>query len=155
VINGIHHVAIHVRDFELMTRFYRDAFNFKIVGDMFSWENSDMVDSIIGLRNSAAKGAMLRAGNCYIEMFEFSKPAARNVDPLRPSDHGYTHFCVDVTDIDAEFDRLSRLGMRFENSKPVTAGAVKSIYGKDPEGNVIEIQETLPECAFALSAKTT
>ena len=30
----------------------------------------------------------------------------------------------------------------------VDVGFVKSIYGRDPEGNLIEIQETAEDCAF-------
>jgi hypothetical protein len=30
------------------------------------------------------------------------------------------------------------------------AGHVKSVYGRDPEGNVIEIQQTADHCDFRL-----
>jgi hypothetical protein len=31
-------------------------------------------------------------------------------------------------------------------------GHVKSVYGRDPEGNVIELQQTAPHCAFKLES---
>ena len=47
--------------------------------------------------------------------------------PLQPFDKGYTHFCVDVTDIDREYERLKTLGMTFGAPHPIDAGHVKSV----------------------------
>ncbi len=114
-----------------------------------SWEKSQLIDEIIGLQGSSARQAMLRAGTCYLEIFEYHTPAARNAPPLRPCDHGYTHFCLDVTDIEKEFDRLTAAGMKFLR-RPGDFGDLKAVYGEDPDGNIIEIQETAPDHVFAL-----
>jgi len=150
MIRGIHHVSVHVNDFDRMVAFYRDAFGFEIVGDGFGWENVEALDNILDVRGTAARGAMLRAGTCYIELFEFTAPAPEMSTPKRPNDKGYTHFCVDVTDIAAEYARLKALGMTFGHHEPIDMGHVKTIYGRDPEGNVIEIQETAAGCDMAL-----
>lgn len=149
MIRGIHHVAVHVHDLERMTKFYREAFGFEIVGDGFDWRDSVLVDQTLNVSGSVAKGAMLRAGNCYLELFQFSAPPPVSARPLRPFDKGYTHFCVDVTDIEREFERLRELGMTFGHA-PVDYGYVKTIYGTDPEGNIIEIQQTARDCNFRL-----
>lgn len=150
MIRGIHHVAVHVRDLDRMVKFYREAFGFEAVGEPFSWRDNPIIDQLIDVAGSAARGAMLRAGNCYLELFEFSAPAPESVRALRPSDKGYTHFCVDVTDIEREYDRLKSLGMRFAQPAPLDLGHVKSLYGRDPEGTVIEIQQTGQSCDFPL-----
>jgi catechol 2,3-dioxygenase-like lactoylglutathione lyase family enzyme len=150
MIRGIHHVAVHVRDLDRMIKFYRDAFGFEVVGEEFSWRDTPMLDQLLDVPGSAARGAMLRAGGCYMELFEFSAPQPVSTRPLRPFDKGYTHFCVDVTDIEQEYERLRSLGMTFGAPHPMDAGHVKSVYGRDPEGNVIEIQQTAPDCAFRL-----
>lgn len=150
MIRGIHHVAVHVRDFERMLAFYREAFGFEVVGEAFSWSEDEFIDTIVDVKHSAAKGAMLRAGTCYMEMFEYSAPAPDSDRPLNPQDKGYTHFCVDVTDIEEEFQRLRKLGMTFSQTAPIDVGHVKTIYGRDPEGNLIEIQETQADCDFPL-----
>ena len=142
MIRGIHHVGVHVRDLDRMIKFYKDAFGFELADEPFSWANEPLLDQIIDVPGSAARGAMLRAGSCYFEMFQFTAPAPSSTTPLNPFDKGYTHFCVDVTDIEAECERLKGLGMTFGDRKPVDMGHVKSIYGRDPEGNVIEIQQT-------------
>ena len=83
MIRGIHHVAIHVRDLDRMIAFYRDAFGFKSIGDPGGWSESKEIDEIIGVPGSAARTAMLQAGNCYLEMFQFAAPAAADRSPRR------------------------------------------------------------------------
>jgi catechol 2,3-dioxygenase-like lactoylglutathione lyase family enzyme len=150
MIKGIHHIAVHVRDLDRMIAFYREAFGFEVVGEPFSWADSTLVDRIVDVPHSAARGAMLKAGSCYLELFQFSAPEPVSTRPLRPFDKGYTHFCVDVTDIEQEYCRLQRLGMSFGSPAPIDAGHVKSVYGCDPEGNIIEIQQTAEACDFRL-----
>jgi catechol 2,3-dioxygenase-like lactoylglutathione lyase family enzyme len=150
MIRGIHHVAVHVRDLDRMVKFYKDAFGFEPVTEEFSWRGEAMLDQILDVDGSAARTVMLRAGTCYLELFQFSAPEPLSTRPLRPFDKGYTHFCVDVTDIDEEYDRLRALGMTFGHPHPLDAGHVKTIYGRDPEGNVIEIKETAGHCVFRL-----
>lgn len=145
MIRGIHHVSVHVRDLDRMARFYKDAFGFEECGERFGWGvGEEALDTILDVPGTAAKGVMLRAGTCYIELFEFSAPAPESTRPLRPYDKGYTHFCVDVTDIEQEFERLKSVGMTFGDRQPVDMGHVKTLYGRDPEGNVIEVQQCTP-----------
>ena len=117
-----------------------------------------MIDGIVGLKNSEAKQAMLKLGNAYLEFFEYVSPAG---NPKNPSygvnDHGYTHFALDVQDIDAEYERLSRGGMTFNCPPPNFPGSpIRATYGRDPDGNVIEIQEIRdPAHGFALERTKT
>jgi glyoxylase I family protein len=152
MIRGIHHVGVHVRDLDKMIAFYKAAFGFELVGESFAWKDEPVLDRLIDVPGSAARGAMLRAGTCYLEMFQFEAPEPRPGAPLNPQDKGYTHFCVDVTDIENEYERLKGLGMSFGAPAPIDMGHVKSVYGRDPEGNVIELQETAAHCEFRLDA---
>lgn len=149
MIRGIHHVGVHVHDLDRMMAFYRDAFGFELVGEAFEWRDEPVLDRLVDVPGSAARGAMLRAGSCYLEMFEFKAPAG-TTEPRNPQDKGYTHFCVDATDIEAEVERLKTLGMTFGAGAPIDMGHVKSVYGRDPEGNVIEVQQTAEHCEFRL-----
>lgn len=150
MIRGIHHVAVHVHDLDRMLAFYKDAFGFELVGEPFSWADSEFIDRIVNVPNSAARGAMIRAGTCYMELFQYHVPAPTVTQALQPFDKGYTHFCVDCTDIEQEFQRLQGLGMTFSQPGPIDVGHVKSIYGRDPEGNLIELQQTAAHCEFPL-----
>lgn len=153
MIRGIHHFTVHVRDLERMKRFYVEAFGFQDPGFAGGWENSPEIDEIVDIRGSAARSLMLVAGNCYLELFQYSNPRPDDaMRPREPYEHGYTHFCVDVTGIEAEVERLRGLGMTFDRphgpGKPVDVGIVKALYGRDPEGNLIELQETAEGCVF-------
>ena len=140
-IRGIHHIAMHTPNFDAMVRFYRDAFGFRPPAEEWTWRDSELMDRGIGVPGSVARGLMLKAGNCYLEMFEYASPPPRAGGAAQPHDHGYTHFCIDVTDIAAEMERLAALGMTFPEPAPIDTGEVKFIYGKDPDGNIIELLE--------------
>ena len=150
MIRGVHHVAMATGDIDRLVAFYRDALGFEVLS-RGGWEQgSTAIDGIVGLPGSAARTAMLRAGNAYIEMFEYSAPAGKPAEQDRPvCDHGYTHFCLDVQDIDAEYERLLGLGMRFHCPPPLGVRApgrvAAATYGRDPDGNVIELLEILDD----------
>ena len=150
MIRGIHHVGINCRDMARMQKFYADAFGFQPVDEGFSWAGEPMMDHIVDVPGSAAKGVMLRAGTCYLELFEYSAPPPESPKPQRPHDLGYTHFCVDVTEIEKDIPFLISCGMTFNEREFVDVGHVKTIYGYDPEGNVIEVQQCAPGNGFTL-----
>jgi glyoxylase I family protein len=140
-IRGIHHIAMHTPNFDAMVKFYRDAFGFAPPAEEFSWRNAELMDRGIDTPGSAARGLMLKAGNTYLEMFDYASPPPRAGGAARPHDHGYTHFGIEVTDIAAEMKRLAALGMSFPEPEPIDLGDVKFIYGKDMDGNIIELLE--------------
>ncbi len=144
-INGLHHVALSTHDIERLCGFYVDVMGFEVVS-RGGWEGSPRHDLIVGLAGSATRTAMLRAGNLYLEIFQYSAPPPRDLGPSQPNDVGYTHMCLDVTDIVAEHARLSAGGMTF-NGPPqfMREGAIATVYGRDPDGNIVEIQEVMGE----------
>jgi catechol 2,3-dioxygenase-like lactoylglutathione lyase family enzyme len=145
MIRGIHHTAISTQNLDRALAFYRDLLGFEVAAE-FEWPTgTEVADSITGLKDSAAKAVMLKAGNMMVELFEYSAPNPREVDPARPvCDHGITHICVDVVDIDAEYERLKAAGMTF-HCPPQDLGIAKATYGRDPDGNVVELQEVLDQ----------
>jgi hypothetical protein len=82
MIRGIHHLAVNTANFGVMIDFYRRAFGFEQVGTSFSWTNNEFVDSVIGVTGSAARTVMLKPGNVYLEVFEYSPPPPREGEPL-------------------------------------------------------------------------
>jgi len=143
MIHGIHHTAISTPDIDRSVAFYRDLLGARVMSE-FKWpKGSDVADRIVGLEDSSARAAMLLLGNAMIEIFEFESPEPRSSDPERPvCDHGITHLCLDVTDVKGEYERLVAAGMVF-HSPPQDLGAVWATYGRDPDGNVVELQEVV------------
>ncbi|MBO6689998.1 MAG: VOC family protein [Henriciella sp.] len=146
-INGLHHIAISTGRWDQMLKFYRDTLGFAEV-DGFEWragdETSEVADAVTGLRGSGARVAMLKGRNACIELFEYYSPEPKPVDPNRPvNDHGLTHICLDVTDVEAVYNALLARGMRFHTHVQEMGDGIRGTYGRDPDGNVVEIQELL------------
>lgn len=143
MINGIHHTTIATEDLDRLRGFYEGLMGFEVRWEG-SWEaGSQIPDEITGLKDSAARFCMLWTGNSYLELFQFSSP-----EPIPPPgfrracDPGFTHVCFDVTDIYAEYRRLSAAGIEFLTDPKEVLG-VRSTYGRDPDGNLLELQEVV------------
>jgi len=143
MIRGIHHVAISTPDLERIVAFYRDVIGAEVVYEGGWEQGSDVIDVIVGLKDSHAKQAMLKLGNAYLEFFEYVNPPGEPLDKnYGVNDHGYTHFALDVKNIDEEYERLSKNGMTFNCAPPnFVEGPIRATYGRDPDGNVVEIQQ--------------
>lgn len=155
MIRGVHHTAISTSNLERALGFYRDLLGFRVVFE-FAWPaGTEVADRITGLQRSSARAVMLRAGNAFVELFQYESPTPKPGDPCRPvADHGLTHICLDVVDLDAEYQRLREAGMTFHCPPQEIGMDVRTTYGRDPDGNVIELQEILsPQSPIALAAK--
>jgi glyoxylase I family protein len=141
MIKNIHHIGITVRDFDAMLEFYQEAFGFKVLGTELNIPKDKASAISEGrARSMATRVIMMQAGNCYLEII--GKPDLPPHDGAVPA-RGYVQFCVDVDDIEMEFERLKGVGMTFAAPAPVDFGHVKAVVGTDPEGNVIELVETV------------
>lgn len=142
MILGLHHVAIATTDIDRMRRFYCDLIGYHVVADG-GWEAGDpRRDAFTQHRNSAARYLVLRLGGTYLELFQHSSPDHGPGDPDRPvSKPGITHLCVAVEDIDHEYARLQEAGVRFHANPGSRGSTVRATYGRDPDGNVLELVE--------------
>jgi catechol 2,3-dioxygenase-like lactoylglutathione lyase family enzyme len=142
--NGIHHVGMSVPDLDRARDFYVDLLGFEEVNRV-EWGGAAEVDAIMRLHGTSGRMMILRSGNAFIEMFEFATPAPdRPGGERRVNQYGFTHLCLDVADTDGAYARLLAAGMDFHCAPIATAG-VKAVYGRDPFGNVIELQQIVAE----------
>jgi len=141
MMKAIHHTAISTGDLDRLVKFYRDLLGFEVESE-FNWDRgSEIADKIIGLKDSSSKVAMLKLGDFRLELFQFSSPQPKLSDTNRPvCDHGLTHLAFTVDDLDAEYERLVSSGMVF-HCPPQNLGPTKVTYGRDPDGNVVELME--------------
>jgi catechol 2,3-dioxygenase-like lactoylglutathione lyase family enzyme len=150
MINGIHHPAISTPDIDRLVAFYTGV-GFKVVAENQWDKGTEFADTITDLKDSSARQVLLHLGNCYLELFQFLSPEPRPADRRRPvCDHGYTHICLDVTDLDAEYRRLLELGMTFHCPPQDFAPGIRNTYGRDPDGNVIELHEVLADSVLPI-----
>lgn len=142
MIHGIHHTAISTSDMQRALRFYRDLIGFQEEWSS-TWEvGTAVVDKIVGLKDSSAQVVMLKLGDAHIELFQYATPHPKPGEPNRPvCDHGITHLCLRVTDIDTEYERLKGAGMVFHCPPQEAGKGFRATYGRDPDGNVVELLE--------------
>lgn len=138
---GIHHTAISTPDLERSVAFYRDLFGFEVTMD-FPWpKGTEFMDATHQLKDTSGRVVMLEKGSARLEIFQYETPVPKPADPeLTNVDHGIAHFCFELKDIGGEYERLEAAGMRFHHP-PVDYGTCACTYGRDPDGNIIEIIE--------------
>ncbi len=143
MIRGIHHPSITTSNLDRLLPFYCDLLGFQQVSG-FGWEaGSEMsafAGQIIGIPNSAARAILLRAGNAFLELFEYQTPASTRSDDRSLSQHGFAHLCVDSDDVIADHARLLAAGVVF-NALPLDVGPMRLCFCRDPDGNFVELQQ--------------
>lgn len=144
MIHGIDHTAISVPDMRAALDFYCGVLGFVVESESGWPKGARRVDALVGLEDSASSVTMLRMGETRIEIFQYESPEPSPRDPaFRVCDHGITHFCLAVTQIEDEYARLAAAGVVF-NHAPIDVGTSICVYGRDPFGNVIELKQHKP-----------
>lgn len=151
IVQGVHHIGVSVPDLEKAREFYIDLLGAVEEVEPLTWRDNAFIDTVVGLKNSAARQFICRLGNTHIEVFEYEQPRSAPQDPDRGvNTFGYTHFALQVDDIVAFQDRLKAAGIRFHT--PADASTItthpdgsktgySATYCRDWFGNVFEIME--------------
>src|SRR5262249_12034842 len=138
----LNHVGVSVANLERSLAFYRDLLGMEVlVRRRFSGPH---YETILGLEGVSGEVVFLRAKDdrLQIELFEFHHPPPKPISRERlVCDHGITHFCIQVEDIEAEYRRLTAAGVTFHCPPLDYRGQVKATYGRDPDGNAFELLE--------------
>ena len=122
MIETIDHVEIVTKDMETSIQFYVDVLGFSVLTRRtFGGGRS---------RSGATKIALLQLGDSKVELLEF--PEAREVLEGGPQ-ISVRRFALRVSDMDAEIERLTRLGVEIFQL-PLTLSTSKTGEIKDPNG---------------------
>jgi len=141
MIRGMHHVGISVVSLERSMEFYARVFGLTPLAPPETFQGR-AYERLLGL--PAVRGrVVLLAGNAFrVELFEFECPQPQGRDPGTPvSNHGLSHFCVEVDSIDRLYNLLVASGVRAHCEPLFFQGEGSATYIRDPDGNVIEIFE--------------
>lgn len=130
-INRIHHVALVVEDLESALGFWRDALGLR-------------VDHLEEIAEQSSEVAFLPVGEAEIELVRPTDEASGIARYLRKRGPGMHHICVEVDDIQACLDRLSKHGVRLINPEPLEGEDGKKYAFVHPEsthGVLVELYE--------------
>lgn len=146
------HVGIAVDNLEEAVEFYKVFLQqepfvyFETTGD------KPFLDQLVGYERTHMKEAMFALGDGYLEILEYTRPERGRTDP-ETYNVGHMHFCFEVDDIQAEYERLrdADLGIEFRSEGPVTVPASepdfegeRCLYLRTPDGSTFEIYQQPP-----------
>jgi glyoxylase I family protein len=148
-INKFRHVAIIVKDLDKMVDFYTKVMGFN-VKRMIEIESEDFRKGI-SIPNAKAKVAHLTHPDLAmeLELFEFYNNQNDNPNPDISNMPGYRHIAFIVEDLEQCYKTLKDNNIEFFSEpitvkEPASVAGFKFVYFKDPEGNIIELNQ-LPE----------
>ena len=114
-----------------MVQFYRD-----ILGFPTQWDGGDFAEF------ETASGAL---SLFMYSREQFVKAIGESYVPPKGINQSFeiALWLPSFADVDAEYERLSKLGLRFPTGEPITYPfGIRNFYVADPEGNLLEIGST-------------
>lgn len=139
MIGEAHHYGVTVSDMDTALEFYRDVLDltlsdrFEIGGEAF--------DRFVGVDGTDVEIAFLDGGGCAVELLEYREPSGGDAnEDVSNNDVGAAHFCFEVEDIDAAYNKVADNVETLSEPQTLESGA-RVVYIKDPDGNVVEFLE--------------
>ena len=142
-ITNILHTGISTTDIDRSIHFYRDLMGMELTYDVRKFKG-EVYDLMFQFKGTYGKAATLTQGDFNIELFEFENPKPQPRKDLRPVfEPGIYHTCFQVPDVQREYERLRDAGVYFHTPPYRVDGEGIVTYGRDPDGNIVEIVELI------------
>jgi catechol 2,3-dioxygenase-like lactoylglutathione lyase family enzyme len=125
--------------------FYRDLMGMQVTLDIE--RTGDYIEQVVGFPGAHLRivGLKLPSGSEHIlELIEYKSPRGQRVD-TRTCNPGTSHFCFVTDDIQATYEEMCRLGVRFKSppiripTGPSTGGY--DAYFLDPDDITLELSQ--------------
>ena len=138
----ITHIGGATSNIERMVEFYT-----KFIGygarRRGEYSNFPKMDDVAGIDGLVTKSSWFVTRNLEVEFWEYVEPATPDrEEPANVDQIGYSMSAFEVTDADAEAERLLGLGIEMVGPAKQSQGW-KIYYAYDPDGNVISIQQNI------------
>ena len=130
MFNGIHHVAVVVRDIEKALGFYRDVLGLPL------GKRATVADQ-------GVHAALLPAGRDEIELLEPTNPAGGVARFLEKKGEGIHHLCVETSDVAAALDRIKAANLQVIDQAPRKglAGTIAFLHPAACQGVLVELAQ--------------
>jgi len=140
------HTNIAAKDWKRLSDFYIKVFNCEKIHPERNL-SGDWLDQATGLTNAKLAGIhlLLPGHGAYGPTLEiFTYEDTHESEPVMANCTGYTHIAFEVEDVEITLKHALNNGARLlgkVTEKIIeNVGALKFVYFRDPEGNIIEIQ---------------
>jgi catechol 2,3-dioxygenase-like lactoylglutathione lyase family enzyme len=151
----IGHVAIACTNIDNMVDFYTKFLNKKTHRRSEVLKDNPKLDAIGNVDNIRLKGAWFRTENMVFEFWEYQHPKPIVKTENRPFNAiGYSFIAFEVENAQYEYKRLKKLGMNILQ-KPIKTNDKTEFKLRDPEGNLLLIQEIKGENSLRNKKKLT
>jgi catechol 2,3-dioxygenase-like lactoylglutathione lyase family enzyme len=151
-VRGLWHFSFTVSDIENSIAFYRDVLGLELVhrqrsDNAYTRRLVGYPDAVLEVAQFRIPGEAVPVSGHHLELVQYLQPVG-----VRGSreicNPGAAHLALQVDDLDAEYERLELLGVRFVSPpNRITEGINRggaTCYFRDPDDIVLEICEAPP-----------
>lgn len=146
----LHHLGAVVRDADATLTFYCEVLGAKLLWDEKQPQQGEQTDTIFGFEQTEVRVVGVELHGTTIEFFEFLQPELQPLGNASTnfSTIGWKHPAFEVTDVEAEVERLKIEGVRFVFPVQTLPGGAKMVYFLDNDGLMLEfIQPSAADAA--------
>jgi catechol 2,3-dioxygenase-like lactoylglutathione lyase family enzyme len=135
------HVSIVTPDIDRLVAFYTRVLGIRPHRRSDNIKPNTKLDDIGGVDNIRLRGAWFKLDNMQLELWQYDNPKTPTPNAPRPiNEIGYHSIAFEVGNLATEYARLTTWKIPFL-SKPVAENKQKTVFLRDPDGNLISLNE--------------